>query len=78
MTRPFDLHDASYDVLLGASALGDMARELAGHGDGEPLHGADRDRMVFSLRAMAEKASACAECWIDDLETRNGSKEVSA
>jgi hypothetical protein len=36
--------------------------ELAEHRDGEPLRAMDRDRMIFMINMMAEKAQACAEC----------------
>ena len=69
MTRPFDLHEASYDVLNGAQALRAIMLELIGHGDDEPLRKLDRDHMVFVLGMMAEKAQACASAWIDQFET---------
>lgn len=74
MIQPFNLHSAAYELLNGTQALRALASDLVGHGDGEPLHARERDHLVFVLTMMAEKAQACGEHWIDDIETRNKPK----
>lgn len=71
------LHDAFYDVLNGADALRGLVHELTGHRDGDPLRAPDRNRMVFILSMMAERADACARSWIDDYETRDKGKPAA-
>jgi hypothetical protein len=77
-TQAFDLHDAAYDVLSGAVTLRALACDLAQHDDGEPLRALDRDRMIFVINMIGEKAGACAGSWIDDHELRNGVEREAA
>lgn len=66
---PFNLVDTSYEVLNGTKALRLLALELTQNFADEPIGELMRDTLIFTLRAMADKAEACACAWIDEAET---------